>query len=217
MTPLSRRLLLAAPALLLVRAAAGASLQPGRVAGLSLLPADPDQPDQVVFGAEGVAGAVTLPMDRARIAFVLPIAGREVVGIAFAADPPGATLDLVALVGWDGACLRILGLEVLSCSGADGASLASRFAGVGDRTRISIARTAGVPRPGLPKRWENWTDLLAWRDGLPLADAPVRVPLVGTRQAEVAVVRVRVVGLLSTPCQGVTPALLAAFAGPLSS
>ena len=146
-----------------------------------------------MFSRDGVVGAVTLPQARARIAMWLPIAGREIVGIAFAADPPGGMLDLLALVGWDGACLRILGLEVLAFTGVDGASLSSRFAGIGDGTRISIARTAGVPRHGLPKRWETWIDLLAWRDLAPLADAPVRPPLPGTRQADMAVIRARVI------------------------
>jgi len=213
-TPLSRRLLLAVPALLLLRPATAASLQPGRRAGLMLEPADPDK---AAFSGQGIVGSVTVPQGRARIAFLMPIAGREVAAVAFAADQPGCTLDLVALVGWDGACLRILGLEVLNFSSQDGASLSSRFAGVGDRTRLGVARTAAVPRPGLPKRWENWTDLLAWRDFSPFADAPVRTPLPGTRQAALADIRAQVIALLSPPCQAVTPALLAAFSYPLAS
>ena len=205
----SRRLLLAASAALLAARRVGAESLRGRPARMAL---EPDDPDQVMFSREGVIGAVALPQARARIAFVLPIAGREVAGIAFGSDGRGATLDLVALVGWDGACLRILGLEVLKASGPDGALLSSRFAGVGDRTRLSITRTAADPRPGLPKRWENFTDYLAWCELAPLADAPVRPPLPGTRQAALSAVRANVIGLLSPPCQAVGPALLAAFA-----
>jgi hypothetical protein len=166
----------------------------------------------VAFRIDGIDGAITLPAVRARIAFALPIAGREVAGVAFAADPPGGSLDLVALCGWDGACLRILGLEILSYAGADGASLASCFAGVGDRSRLRIERTASVPRHGLPLRWESWTDLVAWRDQAPLADAPVRPPLPGTRQAALAAGRARVFTLLNEPCQGVGEPMIAAVA-----
>jgi hypothetical protein len=209
MTALSRRILLAAPGLLLARRSAAATLQPGLASPVSL---ELGEPDQAVFRGGGIVGAVTLPQDRARIAMLLPIAGREIAGIAFAADPPGGTLDLLALIGWDGARLRVLGLEIFNYAGADGASLASRFAGVGDRTRISIARTAGIPRSGLTKRWETWIDLLAWHGLSPLADAPVRPPLPGTRQAELAAIRARITASLSPTCQTITPAQLAEFA-----
>lgn len=209
MTLPSRRLLLAASAALLVTRHAGAENVRDRPARMAL---EPNDPDRVMFSRQGLAGAVAVPQSRARIAFVLPIAGRDVAGIAFAADTPDTTTDLVALVGWDGAMLRILGLEVLKSSGPDGARLSSRFAGVGDRTRLSITRTAANPRPGLPKRWESFTDYLAWHALSPLADAPVRAPLPGTRQAALSAVRATVIGLLSPPCQAVGPDLLAAFA-----
>jgi hypothetical protein len=208
MTALSRRLLLAAPGLLLARRSSAATLQPGVASTVSLELGDPDQ---AVFRAGGIVGAVTLPQARARIAMWLPIAGREIVGIAFAADPPGGMLDLLALVGWDGACLRVLGLEVWNSAGADGGSLASRFAGIGDRTQIRIARTAGIPRPGLPKRWETWLDLLSWQALSPLADAPVRTPLPGTWQAELAGIRAHLTESLSPACQAITPAQLSEF------
>jgi hypothetical protein len=208
MTALSRRTLLAAPGLLLARRCSAATLQSGVTSAVSL---ELGAPDQAVFRAGGIVGAVALPQARARIAMWLPIAGREIVGIAFAADPPGGMLDLLALIGWDGACLRVLGLEIWNFAGADGASLASRFAGVGDRTRIRISRTAGIPRPGLPKRWETWIDLLSWQALSPLADAPVRTPLPGTQQAELAGIRAQVIESLSPACQAITPAQLAEF------
>lgn len=199
MIALSRRRLLAAATLLLAR--------PALAAPVTLEPSDPDQ---AALRFAGIDDPVTVPQDRARIAFMLPIADREVAGVAFAADPPGAKLDLVALAGWDGACLRLLGLEVLSFADASGASLSSRFAGVGDRTRLRIERSGSVPRPGLPLHWESWTDLLAWHDQGPLADAPVRMPLPGTRQAALAAARARVIALLTEPCRSVTPSLIAA-------
>ncbi len=207
--PLPRRLLLAATALLVPRPAVAAPPQRGHAARLTL---DPDDPEKVSFGGDGVVGSVTLPQARVRIAALLPIAGRELAAIAFAADRLGTTVDLLALIGWDGLCLRILGLEVLSLSAPDGTSLSSRFAGVGDHSRISITRTAAIPRAGRPKRWENWIDLLAWRNLAPLADAPVRAALLGTRQAEFAAIRAKVIAGLSPPCQAITPELLAPFA-----
>jgi hypothetical protein len=204
MSLLSRRLVLAGAALLAVRPAAAARLA-----------LDPSGDDPAALRFDGIEGAITLPPARARVAFTLPIAGREVAGVAFGADPPGVTLDLVALCGWDGAVLRVLGLEVLSFAGPDGANLASRFASVGDRTRLSIERTAAAPRPGLPLRWENFTDFLAWREQAPLANAPVRAPLPGTRQAALAVGRARVAALLGEPCQSVTAEMIAAVANAL--
>jgi hypothetical protein len=198
---LSRRELLTAAALLVVRPAAAAHMA-----------LEPSGDDQVTLRIDGIGGAITVPRERARIAFAVPIASREVAGIAFAADPAGASLDLVALCGWDGTWLRILGLEILSYAGADGARLASRFAGVGDRTRLRIERTASVPRPRLPLRWESWTDLLAWRDQAPLADAPVRPPLPGTRQATLAAARANLIALINEPRQTVTAPMIAAVA-----
>jgi hypothetical protein len=194
---LSRRALLTASALLIARPVVA-----------SQMALEPAGDDQAAFRVDGIDGAITVPAARARIAFALPIAGREVAGVAFAADPPAGSLELVALCGWDGACLRILGLEMLSYAGADGASLASRFAGVGDRTRLRVERTASVPRPRLPLRWESWTDLLAWRDQAPLADMPVRPPLPDTRQAALTAARSRVAVLLSDPCQAVTNSMI---------
>jgi hypothetical protein len=201
---LSRRGLLGAAMLLAVRPAVAARLT-----------LDPAGDDQAALRFDGIEGAITLPSARVRIVFALPIAGREVAGIAFAADPPGAALDLVALCGWDGACLRLLGLEILGFAGADGANLASRFAGVGDHTRLRIERAAAIPRPGLPLRWESFTDFLAWRAQAPLADAPVRPPLPGTRQAALAAARARVAALLDEPCQAVTAPILAAVTSAL--
>jgi hypothetical protein len=64
----------------------------------------------------------------------------------------------------------------------------------------------------LPLRWESWTDLLAWRDQAPLADAPVRPPLTGTRQGTLAAARARVAALLNEPCQAVSAPMIAAVA-----
>ena len=194
---------------------AGAALLASRPANAARLALDPAGDDQAALRFDGIDGAITVPAARARIVFALPIINRTVAGVAFATDLPAATLDLVALCGWDGACLRVLGLEIFTFAGPDGASLASRFAGVGDRTRLRIERTAALPRPGLPLRWESFTDLLAWRDQAPLADDPVRPPLPGTRQAALAAARARIAALLSEPSQAVTVPMLAVLANAL--
>lgn len=205
MLRLTRRTVLASPALLLAGPAAAARLRPDQDGALALTP---DGAGQILFRADGIDGAIVLPAAGARLAMLLPIAGRQVAGITFAAD---ATLDLVALIGWDGAMLRILGLEVLGWRRPDGAMLSSRFAGVGDRTRLRITRVAATPRPGLPHHWESWTDLLAWRDGAPLADAPVRPPLPGTAQARLAAFRRRTIAFLEPPVQVLTPDMITAL------
>jgi hypothetical protein len=204
--PLPRRALLAAalfgaPATPAV-AADHATLRPGVASqiGFSPLPQE-----RVAFRASGLAPAIDLPAPRARIAALLPIAGRQVAVLAFGADPPGsaARLDLAALVGWDGAVLRVLALEVLNWQAASGAWLATRLAATADRTRLLLTREAAVPRGALPWQREHWTDLLGWRDGAALADAPPRPPAPGTWQAQLAAMRARVAVRLAAPCDDV--------------
>ena len=202
MKNLPRRSFLATPALLLTRNAVAETLLPGHPGALSLTPGDGGV---MMFRSAGIDDFISVPATQARIAFALPIAGREVAGIAFAA---GSTLELVTLVGWDNARLRILGLEVLNWKIPTGAMLSSRFSSTGDRTRLLIARYAALPRPGLPRHWENWTDLLAWRDGAPLADAPVHHPPAGTMQARLADLRQRSMTLIAPPFQILTTGML---------
>jgi hypothetical protein len=216
MIALSRRRLLAAPAVLLAplnfarppeRVARLRPGQPGQVGPVFL---DPSGSGARTFHADGVPGAVSLPSPDARLVALLPIAGREIACIAFPADAPSGRLELMALAGWDGDALRLLGLEVLGWTGADGGTLSSRFAGVGDRTRLRIEREGATPRPGRTRQWENWTDYLAWRDHAPLAAALVRTPLPGTSQARLAALRDQTDALLPTSRQSVSPALLRA-------
>ncbi|HEY2132773.1 MAG TPA: hypothetical protein VGH36_07345 [Acetobacteraceae bacterium] len=201
----TRRRLLAAPAILLAPldlarpAPRLARLRPERIGPVFVEPA---AAGTTLFHADRIEGAVTLPSPDARLVALLPIAGREVACLAFAADPPWGKLSLMSIAGWDGVRLRLLGLEVLNLTGVDGALLSSRFAGVGDRTRLRIGREAARPRAALPRAWENWTDLLAWRDSAPLAAALVRPPLPGTWQAAL---RNRSDALLTTPRQAVPP------------
>jgi hypothetical protein len=208
MVSLTRRRLLAAPAILLAPldlarpAPRLARLRPERIGPVVVESA---AAGTSLFHADGIEGAVTLPSPDAQLVALLPIAGREVACLAFAADQPWGKLSLMAIAGWDGARLRLLGLEVASLTGTDGALLSSRFAGVGDRTRLRIEHEAARPRAGLPRAWENWTDLLAWRDGAPLAAALVRAPMPGTWQARLVALRDQSEEMLATPRQAVPP------------
>lgn len=223
MTMLARRRLLAAPAALLAPLALSpppppprprAMLRPGRL-GEWLIAAE--GAGTSVFRAEAMDGAIALPSPTAHMAALLPMAGRQVACLAFAVPLPQGALSAIALAGWDGARLRLLGLEVANWQGAAGGRLWSRLGGVGDRTRLRIAREAASVRPGLPRAWENWTDYLAWRNGAALATVQIRPPPAESWQARLAALRALSDGLLATPRQSVPPewvqALAALFGG----
>jgi len=212
---LSRRALLATPLLLgtlsvPARAADIAMLRPGLRSALGLTPL---LPDRASFRAAGLAPEITLPASRARAVAVLPIAGREIVLLGFGADPSAsAPLELGAFVGWDGSRLRVLALEVLSWRPANGGVLSTRVKASGDRTRLMLLRGATLPVGRTRWRREYWIDMLAWREGEALADAPVRVPPPETWQALLAHTRIRVAARLAAPCSAVAEDLTGLFA-----
>jgi hypothetical protein len=206
---ITRRLTLVAPALLLAHPAP-AALLPGT--GRVVLERAED--GRAVMRCESTPQTITFPATRARIAMMLPLAGRDLAGLAFGADTPAGRLDLLALAGWDGAQLRILGLEVLAWTGADGSSLSSRFASYGDRSALRVQRTAGSRQPpaeGKPARtrWESWTDVLAWKDRSILTDAPIRPGAERSWQARLAERRARLAALLQPACTDVTMEMVA--------
>ena len=179
-----------------------ATLHPGIASELGFAPLPQER---LAFRAAGLAPAITLPGARARLAALLPIAGRQVAVLAFAADPASGAgqLDLAAIVGWDGAGLRVLAIEVVRWQAPGGGWLGTRVLATADRTRLLLQRDAAAPRGLRPWQRESWTDLLAWRDGAALADAPAQPPLPQTWQARLAVVRARVASRLATPCADV--------------
>jgi len=171
--------------------------------------------ERLAFRAIGLEPAITLPAARARRTALLPIAGRQVAVLAFGADPSAdATLDLAAIVGWDGARLRVLALEVLRWQAADGGGFSTRLTATGDRTRLLLRRDAAAPRGALRWQRESWTDVLAWHDGAALADDPVRAPLPQSWQARLAAARARVAGRLARPCADVSDDLIGLLAPP---
>lgn len=211
---LARRALLAAPLLL-----AGAPPPPAADAASALLlkPDSPRVPFTVAVLAGvarleigGLAAGATLPADRLRLLPLLPIAGREIVAIAFGADTEaGTSRDLVALIGWDGERLRILAVETLSWRGPGGAALDTRIAATPDRLHLRLFRTESAARPVQRPYRDVWGDLLAWRDRAPLADALPHRPRPGTWQAAMAAARARMLEWLQTPRTSLTLADLA--------
>ncbi len=186
---LTRRALVAAPLFGVpmpeAHVGATARLRPGTISDIGFLPLPRER---VAFRASGLAPVVTLPAARVHRAALLPIADRQIAVLAFAADPSAAArLDLGAFVGWDSGGLRVLALEVLLWRAANGGGFATRVSATGDRTRLLLLRDAAAPFDG-GTRWrrESWTDLLAWKTGEALADAPTRTPLAGTFQARLA-------------------------------
>ncbi len=203
---LTRRALLAAPIASASSAAQPAMLRPGVASVLTFVPLPHER---LAFHAAGLDPAITLPAPRARLVGLLPVAGRQVAMLAFGADPSAAAwLDLAALVGWDGARLRVLALEVLRWRAPGGATLDTRLRATADRTRVELRRDAGAPRGGRPWRRESWIDRLAWRDGGALADSPTRAPPPGTFQAHLAAARARVAARLSRPCADIADDLI---------
>ncbi len=211
-----RRAVLAAP---LLAAAAPAPPEPTVVAPLApvflLKPGSPRVPLTLAVAA-GVARldigglGATLPADRLRLLPPLPIAGREILPVAFGADTEaGTTRDLVAVIGWDDAQLRILAVETLSWRGPGGAALDTRLAATPNRRHLRLFRTESAARPVQRPYRDVWGDLLAWRDRAPLADALPHRPRPGTWQAAMAAVRARMLDWLETPRTGLTLADLA--------
>jgi len=204
---LGRRALLAAPAGLLC------GLGPGD--GLRLLPgADRLARVETEAGAgdvfrlwiEGRGDPVEVPALRARRLANLPIAGRELLALAFGADIAGeSSQDLVALAGWDGAQVRILALETLAWRRDDGAAFTMRVMATPDRDHLSLNCFASMARPVTRPFHRVWADLLQWRDGAPLADALPRPPLAGSWQEAMGGLRRQVTSFLAEPRAALTP------------
>jgi hypothetical protein len=208
-----RRALLATP-LLLASAwpAAAAMLQPGVATGLNFVPLPRER---VALRAEHL-GCVSVPALRSRVLALLPVAARQMVVLAFGADPPGTQghLDLAAFIGWDGAYLRVLALEVLTWHSAMGAVLDTRIAANPERTGVVLHRDTAAPLGATLWQREHWIDRLSWRERAPLADTPTRPPLPGTAQAQLALPRAAVAARLLAPCQTVADDLLGLFSPP---
>jgi hypothetical protein len=215
---LSRRRLLATPALLLASDPATSRLvflRPGQRGRLWLQTDD----RSVLARAEGSERSVRLPGTDGHIAVVLPIAARDIAVVAFTGQGPGWRMTLAALVGDDGVGLRLFGVEMLAWQQDGAARLWSRVSGTGDGAKLRIARNSAAPRPGeiSPNRaWEEWTDYLAWHGPSPFASALVRPPLPGTWQARLAGIRGQLEPALAARPDAVPDQTIALFSRALS-
>ncbi len=163
----------------------------------------------------GRLAPILLPARRARLLKTLPLAGREVLAVAFAGDRDRADemargpLDLVALIGSDGMRLRILAVEMLHWQGRGGAGFDTMLDAPGRGSLLRFARVASPPQPSTASRHWIWADYLAWRQGAPLADAAPRPPRPETWQAALAAIRARITAVLTPPHTELTLNLLA--------
>lgn len=225
----TRRALLALPfaagrsaAAIAASLAAPPPLGPSSGDRLRIDPGAPPTPFQASIAGEhlrldfaGRPTPILLPARRARLIVVLALAGREMLLAAFAGEPDEAAsrargpLDLVAVIGSDGARLGILGVEMLSWKGSAGAGFDTILDAPGRGTVLRLARVASPPQASTLSRHLTWNDYLAWRQGGPLADAAPRPPRPGTWQAALAAVRAKVAARLSPVPTTLTLNLLA--------
>ena len=153
---------------------------------------------------------IAVPAERARLLANFLLAGTAATALAFAADLPEGTRDLVAVA----ASGRVVALELLTWQGKDGSRLQTRLSAVPDHLRLRLERIATMPR-GHGYRREQWIDYLAWQGEAPMADAPVRPVLAGTWQASLAAQRAGIRALLGTGPHDLPAALLASCPPPL--
>lgn len=216
MRRLSRRALLAIP---LALAPHAARAQPSAVqinpSGPASLLTTTTEGERLRISFTGWPQPIELPARRARLLAAYPLAGREILAVAFAGDrsPEAAAekgrLDLVALIGSDGSVLRVLGVEMLTWAGPGGASFDTMLDAPGHGVALRLARV-GTPPESMTRSFHlTWSDYLAWRQGGPLADAAPRPPRPGTWQAELSRVRAAVTGVLIPSCNSITLNLLA--------
>jgi hypothetical protein len=150
--------------------------------------------------------ALRLPGKQIRLLALLPLADREIVAAGIALGD-GSGTELLAFAGWDGACARLLGLEVLAWA-APGQRLDTRVQASPDGRHVRLLRTLAVIRAKTdaaaaghaqtPFRF-IWNEWLRWQDHAPLADAPVRPAIPGGMPARFAAIREKVAALLAPP------------------
>lgn len=176
---------------------------------LSLEPGDSIRRDAVLTLPSGAV--FHCPPRRARLLAMLHT-DEPIAAIAFGLDPPGATQNLLALVGPRG---QLWALEMLDWHGEGNASISTRPSLMPDRRHIKLERDA-ARRTGVTWKRETWTDYLLWTGGM-LHDAPARPVLAGTWQDHLATWRAAIAAQLGAPCGAVPQSILSAFCSPDAS
>ena len=152
----------------------------------------------------GVRRPLLLPARGARLLPDLECGGARLTVAAFADVAAGAVLEWAVLAVALDDRVALLALEPLAWRGANGGRMATRLSARGDRQGLLCQRDSAIPaEPTLWKR-EAWTDHLRWAPPCGLEDAPVRVPLAGTRQQAVALWRRRAAGLVALDPAAIT-------------
>lgn len=189
---LTRRLVLAAPALLLMAARPELSLEAV------------DSGLRESFLAWPGGAVFTCPATRARLVAVLAMGSLatpfSVAIVSFGLNALGAKQDWLAFVDAQG---RLLALELADFQGAG--TLTTRPAMLADRTHIVLERNAArhaATAHGATWRREAWTDYLRLERGR-LVNAPQRLVLPGTWQNALIAPRAAMAALLSPPPIGI--------------
>jgi hypothetical protein len=170
----------------------------------------PGEPDQVVLRHPAARDGLVMPANRARIAAHFALGGHPVVAASFGADPSAdIAVDILALAALDPALPpRLIGLELLTYTDANGTKLISRVSATSDGAALILARATATSRSPTLLLRATWNDFLSWRDDAPLADAPVHPPPPRSYAALLAARRFRVRVALAGPVARITPALL---------
>jgi len=162
----------------------------------------------VALTGPGVRRALLLPGGGARLLAPLACGGEVVTVAGFVLEGVGARMEWAALAMALEDGVVLLALEPLGWRGSGGARMETRLVGTGDRLQVLCRRDTAVPAGPTLWRREAWTDTLAWTVPAGLVDAPVRAPLVGTRQHVVAGWRRAAAAVVSSSPSAVPPALL---------
>jgi hypothetical protein len=149
-------------------------------------------------GAEQLT-PIDLPCVQVTLSGRLVLARREMLLASFPSEatPKNAKLGLVAVIGWDGARMRILAIEPETIQTEEGADLSVRLASSADDAILRLTYELSAPRgPTLPFHLQ-WIDMLGFRPMSPLKDIAARPALAGSCQAALAAIRARLQAMLA--------------------
>ena len=206
---LARRTLLSAAPLFLSAIASAAARAPS-----ARLRLEPALADMVALTGPGIRRPLLLPAAGTVLLAELACGSENLTVARFALEDDGAMLEWAAVALAQDGAVTLLALEPLAWRaapqiGRPSARMATRFASAGDRSRVLWQRDVAVRETPTLWRREAWTDYLAWTPPHGLADAPVRPPVPGTHQHQVAQWRRRAAALVASAPRALTPAALA--------
>jgi hypothetical protein len=163
---------------------------------------------RLMFNGEGSGGwaPIELPSPQIIMSGRLSLIGREMLVVSFRGSP---FLDLLAVIGWDDAQMRILAIEPETVRAPEGTALSTRLAASGEEPFLRVTSALSDPRGQTLPFHLQWMDMLSFRSRLPLTEVAMRPPLAGSCQARLASVRGFVTSMLALHPTAVTWADLA--------